>query len=497
MVSSIKNNRSTPTTTPSTPPSSTTPSTTTPSTPDVDAEDLAPASTDVAARRAAIDTVTAGITDEMRGLIVTPAEATAAVAQLKSLPPKDALLALQDLRVQGSLDTLASNVDDSARRDLVTLMISSGFVGSESGRVSGASPGGPVPPTAPTFARQESGLSPTVKTMVRDENLARLDGFGDAFDAYRGDYQQAVRGAKSFEALRTLGPIAEPTMPIHEPGTKSDADHAWAKGASTSPDTQTARILTDTVFRLGGKSPPGTDFVLEGTVKMGLLEVNEKYSEDRSGKVERETTTTASAFVAETGRKTTTTDGKAKTSKEPIAVGVDVKGNKLMVGPGGLDGELDAGGAKGKLKLTADEVVAGGGARELGLEASFKKSVDERGHERTTLKATVEVDGLTATVGLDSDGGMIAGVGVDTDDFEGQLEITTQLASTADYARAFATIEGDVFSNPPPELARGVKWSGLNADEQAAYAFLGWDKQQWEGTQKQSSSLVSARVAGR
>jgi hypothetical protein len=334
------------------------------------------------------------------------------------------------------------------------------------------------------------------RAMLHEENIARLDGFRDAFDAYRDDYQQAVRDAPSFPALRALGPIAEPTIPLREPGTHGDVPHEWAKRAGTAPDVETGRILTDTIYRLNGQSPPGVDLTLEGTVKLAFFEQSEKVTLERSGAVARETKTKFNAHIVEHETKTTTRDGKSATSTE-MAFGVDAKGNKLMAGPGGVELGLEAAGMKAKLKVAEDELVVGGGARDLGLEVSVKESTDDRGHTRTTAKVKGEVEGLTATAGLDSDGGMIVGFGIDSDHLEAQLELTTQLVSQADYARAFAAIDGDVFSNPPPELARGEKWSRLGDDAQAAYAFYGWTRESWDGRLKQGAQLASARVGGR
>ena len=285
-------------------------------------------------------------------------------------------------------------------------------------------------------------------------------------------------------------------MPLREPGTRGEVPREWAKRAGTAPDVETGKILTDTIFRLNGQSPPGVDMTLEGTVKLGFFERSEQATFERSGAVARETKTKVNAHLIEHETKQTERDGRTTTSSE-VAVGLDAKGNKLMVGPGGLDGGLDVAGVKGKVKLGDGEVVVGGGARGMGLEVSVKERTDDRGHARTTAKVKAEIDGVSATVGLDSDGGLSVGVGLDTDTLEAQLEMTTQLMSQADYARAFAAIDGDVFSNPPPELARGMKWSGLSADEAAAYAFYGWNQQSWDGQLKQSSQLASARVVGR
>lgn len=496
MVGGISQKRSSSTTT-----TTSTPTTTPPTTAAVDADagslTTTPADTDLAARRRAIDSAAVAITDKMQDTVVTDGEARDAVAMLQALPPGDARLALETLTNNGALATLADNVDDDSRRALVDVMIASGFVGSEAGRVSGPKTmTGPQPPSPPTFANVDGVYGATTSKMLHDENLARLDGFRDAFADYRGDYQQAVRGAKTFEALRALGPIAEPTMPLREPGTRGDVPHEWAKRAGTAPDVETGKVLTDTIYRLNGQSPPGVDMTLEGTVKLGFFEQSEKRTFERSGAVARETKTKVSAPVGEVETKQTARDGKTSTSTEWM-IGPGTKDNKLVVGPGGLEGELDAGGVKGKLKLAEDEVLVGGGVEGAGLEASIKKSTDSHGHARTTAKVKVEADHVTATAGLDSDGGLIVGVGIDTDHLEAQLEMTTQLTSQADYARAFAAIDGDVFSNPPPELARGMKWASLSADEAAAYAFYGWNQQTWDGQQKQSSQLASARVVGR
>jgi len=496
MVTGIKNTRTAlPTST-----SSTTATATTSAAPGTvdDAPDIGTGAgdTDLAARRRAIDSAAAGITAEMQGTIVTDAEASDAVASLQALPAGDARLALELLAENGALETLADNVDDRSRRALVDVMIASGFVGSEAGRLRGpTTTTGPQPPTPPTFASVDVYGAAT-KAMLHEENLARLDGFRAAFDAYRGDYQQAVRGVKSFEALRALGPIAEPTMPLREPGTRGDVPHAWAKRAGTAPDVETGRVLTDTIYRLNGQSPPGVDMTIEGTVKLGFLEHTDKVTLERSGAVERESKTKVNVHVVEHETKQTTRDGRTTTSSE-VAVGLDAKGNKLMVGPGGLEGELDTGGVKGKLKLGEDEVVVGGGVKGIGLEASVKQARDSHGHARTTATLKVEADHVTATGGLDSDGGLIVGVGIDSDHLEAQLEMTTQLTSQADYARAFAAIDGDVFSNPPPELARGERWSSLSADEAAAYAFYGWTRERWDGRLQQGAQLASARVGGR
>ena len=437
--------------------------------------------TDLAARRRAIDSTAAAITDEMQGTIVTDAEANDAVVALQALPPGDARLALDLLVENGALETLADNVDGGSRRALVDLMIAAGFTGSEAGRLRGpTTTTGPQPPTPPIFASVDGVYGAAARAMLHEENIARLDGFRDAFDAYRADYQQAVRGAPSFPALRALGPIAEPTMPLREPGTHGDVPRAWAQRAGTAPDGETGRILTDTIYRLNGQSPPGVDLTLEGTVKLGFFEQSEKVTLERSGAVARETKTKVSAPIVEHEKKTTTRDGKTASSTE-TAFGLDAKGNKLMAGPGGVELGLDAAGMKGKLKIAEDEFVLGGGARDMGLEVSVKESTDDRGHTRTTAKVKGEVEGLTATAGIDSDGGMIAGLGIDTDHLEAQLELTTQLTSQADYARAFAAIDGDVFSNPPPELAHGERWSSLGDDAQAAYAFYGWTRESWDG----------------
>jgi hypothetical protein len=497
MVGGISQKRS-PSTTTTTPTTTSMPTTTSSDDADVAGLDAGGgAETDLAVRRRAIDSTAAGITDTMNETVVTDGEAGAAVAALQALPPGDARLALELLVENKALETLADNVDDAGRRALVDVMIASGFVGSEAGRISGpATTTGPRPPAPPVFASVDGVFGPTTKAMLHDENLARLDGFRDAFDDYRGDYQKAVRGAQGFEALRALGPIAEPTMPLREPGTRGDVPREWAKRAGTAPDVETGKVLTDTIFRLNGQSPPGVDVTLEGTVKLGFLEQSEKATFERSGAVARETKTKFNAHIVEHETKQTTRDGTTTTSSE-VAVGLDAKGNKLMVGPGGLEGELDAVGVKGKLKVAEDEVVVGGGARGLGLEASVKKSSDSHGRERTTAKVKAEVEGFTATAGLDSDGGMMVGVGLDSEHLEAQLEMTTQLMSQADLARAITSIDGDVFSNPPPELARGVKWSGLGADEQAAYAFYGWNERSWDGRMKASSQLAAARVVGR
>jgi hypothetical protein len=455
-----------------------------------------PAETDLAARRRAIDSAAAAITDEMQGTIVTDAEANDAVVALQALPAGDARLALDLLVENGALETLADNVDGASRRALVDVMIAAGFVHSEAGRLRGPTTTGPQPPTPPTFASVDGVYGAAARAMLHEENIARLDGFRDAFDAYRADYQQAVRDAPSFPALRALGPIAEPTMPLREPGTHGDVPHEWAKRAGTAPDVETGRILTDTIYRLNGQSPPGVDLTLESTVKLGFFEQSEKVTLERSGAVARETKTKFNAHIVEHETKTTTRDGKSATSTE-MAFGVDAKGNKLMAGPGGVELGLDAAGMKGKLKVAEDELVVGGGARDMGLEVSVKESTDDRGHARTTAKVKGEVEGLTATAGIDSDGGMIVGVGIDSDHLEAQLELTTQLVSQADYARAFAAIDGDVFSNPPPELARGEKWSRLGDDAQAAYAFYGWTRESWDGRLKQGAQLASARVGGR
>lgn len=490
MVSGISQKRSPPT-------STTTPTPTTTSVDDVAGLDEGAAGTDLAARRRAIDSTAAAITDEMHDLVVTDSDAGKAVVALQALPPGDARLALELLVENKALETLADNVDDAGRRALVDVMIASGFVASEAGRISGpATTTAPQPPAPPVFANVAGVFGPETAKMLHDENLARLDGFRDAFDAYRGTYHKAVRGAQSFEALRALGPIAEPTMPLREPGTRGDVPRAWAKRAGTAPDVDTGRILTDTIFRLNGQSPPGVDVTLEGTVKLGFVETSEKATFERSGAVARERKTKFNAHIVEHETKQTARDGQTTTSLE-VAVGLDAKGNKLMVGPGGLEAGLDAVGVKSKLKVAEDEAVVGGGARGLGLEASVKKSVDSHGHERTTAKVKGEIDGATATVGLDSDGGMIVGVGIDSEHLEAQLEMTTQLMSQADYARAITGIDGDVFSNPPPELARGVKWSGLGPDEQAAYGFYGWNERSWDGRVKSSSQLAAARVVGR
>jgi hypothetical protein len=481
-------------------PTMTTPSTTPPppSVDHADAESIrSGADADLAARRLAIDSAAAAITDEMQGTIVTDAEASAAVATLQALPPGDARLALDLLMENGALETLAGNVDDDSRRALVDVMIASGFVGSEAGRISGpTTTTGPQPPAPPVFANAAGVYGAETAKMLHEENLARLDGFRDAFDDYRSDYQRAVRGAKSFDALRALGPIAEPTMPLREPGTRGEVPREWAKRAGTAPDVETGKILTDTIFRLNGQSPPGVDMTLKGTVKLGFFERSEQATFERSGAVARETKTKVNVHLIEHETNQAERDGRTTTSAE-VAVGLDAKGNKLMVGPGGLDGGLDVAGVKGKVKLGDGEVVVGGGARGMGLEVSVKERTDDRGHARTTAKVKAEIDGVSATVGLDSDGGLLVGVGLDTDTLEAQLEVTTQLTSQADYARAFAAIDGDVFSNPPPELARGMKWASLSADEAAAYAFYGWNEQSWDGQLKQSSQLAAARVGGR
>ncbi len=464
---------------------------------------------------ASTQAVVADITAEMRGLVITDAEAAHAVQQLKALPASEARAALGSLASSGALDTLTKQVPDGARSDLLGVMIRAGFVGSEKGSVDGTvGRAGPKPPQAPVFGKQSTELSPAVRQMVRDENMSRLDDFREQFNAYRDSYQQAVRGASSFEGLRALGPIAEPNLPMWEPGTHTDSDHDWSRKASLTPDTQTGKVLTDTIFRLNGKSPPGADFLLEGTVKMKLsedVEVEYKGSavESRSGartvdggvkvKVKESVVPGVKAVAHVSGTVTGPTEGGGSV-KEALKGGVEigVTGSSVTVVANAKEVELTikAQGAEVKAKVNNDG--AEGKAKALGFIAggSVKTAVDDRGHSRTTAKATVGVENVTATAGMDSDGGLIAGVGIDTDNVELTMQVTVQLMSTEDFKVAFAQIDGDALSTPP-ELKRGVAWSQLGDDAQAAYTFLGWGKDAWQGEQKKSLSLASARIAGR
>ncbi len=454
---------------------------------------------------------------EMKGMIVTDGEATDAVAQLSALPAAEAKLALQALAKNGALDALAGEVDDDARGALVDVMVRAGFIGSEAGSVGGGNPKDPLLPRAPVLGAQNDDLSRGVSKLVREENLSRLDDFNSAFKDYRDGYQQQMREVRSFEALRALGPIAEPRLPVWEPGTRHrDDDHEWSKRASMSPDVKTGQVVTDTVFRLNGTSPPGVDFVLEATIKGAPSpsvsgELKMSYSEDRSGSttvdVNLKTKAKASVVpgvkgVLQSGGGVTVTDGKVTGKSDPVKkIGVDMStpgggGVTVLANGDEFDFAAKNGGTEAKFKLNRNSVEGEVSADGNKLGASVKTSTDAWGHERTTVKGTVGVEGVTATAGLDSDGGIIAGVGVDNDALEAQLEMTVQLTSAEDYARAFATIEGTPFTRPP-EMERGVKFKSLPESAQAAYAHLGWDEAAWTAAQKSQSALSSARIAGR
>src|SRR5690606_30958980 len=124
-----------------------------------------------------VEAVVSDITAEMKGMIVTDAEARAAVAQLKGLAPKDAKAALAALQQRGALDTLAAEVPDDARSELMNVMIRAGMIGSEHGSVSAPGRTGPTPPQPPVFGAHNADLSPAVSAMVREENLDRLSTF--------------------------------------------------------------------------------------------------------------------------------------------------------------------------------------------------------------------------------------------------------------------------------------------------------------------------------
>lgn len=456
---------------------------------------------------------------------VSDDDAREATAALAKLTPGQARGALEALHKSGALDELAQQVPDDARRQLVDTMIRAGFIGSEAGRVTGGSQA-PAPPKAPVLAAQRSELSPQMREMLRDENLQRLRSFKEAFTEYRADYQKAVRGVGSFEALRALGPIAEPQLPAWEPGTgKSDQDHEWSRLSTFKMDVETGNVITATVFRLNGRKPPGTDFAIEATLKAsfpggaGEAKGSVAHKELRDGSTETEVKVGSKhavptplgpqgVYEQETTYKEVDGEARAPTHKEKLGVssGAGPGGVKVVTDGDNLEvkGNAPAGsvsfshGKKGsELKVDTQEGVSG--------SLSMKTTRDAHGQETTALKGSVGVHGVKGSAGVDSDGGVTLGAGVSKSadvlggKVEGSIdaELTIQLQSVAEYRAAFASIEGTPFSNPPPELARGVRWERLSDDQQAAYAMYGWGKERWLATQKSANLVASARSVGR
>lgn len=474
---------------------------------------------------AAADKVVQLVQGKMGERHVSDDDARAATAALSRLTPGQARAALEELQKSGALDELAQQVPDDARRQLVDTMIRAGFIGSEAGRVLGGSKA-PAPPQAPVLACRKSELSPELSEMLRDENLQRLRAFQEAFTEYRADYQKAVRGVGSFEQLRALGPIAEPQLPAWEPGTgKSDQDHEWSRLASFKMDVETGNVVTATVFRLNGRKPPGTDFAIEATLKAsfpggaGEVKGSVAHKETRDGSTETEVKVgskhavptplgTQGVYEQENTFKEVDGEAQAPTKKEKVGV-------SSGSGPGGVRVVTDGKNLEVKGSAPAGSVAFSHGKKgsELKVDTqegasgslSMRTTRDSHGHETTALKGSVGVHGVKGSAGVDSDGGVTLGAGASRSatvlggKVEGSIdaELTLQLHSVADYRAAFATVEGTPFSNPPPELARGVRWERLSEEQQAAYALYGWGKERWQAAQKSANLVASARSVGR
>lgn len=438
-------------------------------------------------------------------VVTSDGDVANALAAIETLSPGEARATLEALKKDGSLDTLIAESDGANRSRLVDLLIHAGLVGAETGVAGTPGPRGPLPPAPPTLAKNDPALPDNLNALLRDENVARASQYREEFKEYRASYQEAVRGAKDWKEFRALGKITEPALPPWEPGAKhTDTDREWSDLARRAPDKRTAEIVTDKMFVLNGRTPPGTDFTFEGSIEVGIahiieLEAEVEITQKRNGAVEGEASAGATAKLGPGPIHLRVGGGvDAKLEKGEIEaapkgnVGIGL-GEEVSIDKG--DGDIAFETKNMKVEVSKEkglkaEVDAG---VKVGIEADGKKAV-----------VTAGVEGVAAKAGLDKDGGMIAGVEAEAE-FKGELfeaevsvggTVTVQLASRADYEAFVAVIESDPFDTPA-ELARGIKWEKLSPGAQQAYALFGWSAKDWNAAAGGNNAIRAGMIGGR
>jgi hypothetical protein len=205
--------------------------------------------------------------DEMGGMYVSDNDVTTIMNHLATLSPGQQRMALEALRDNGKLDTLCDQCPDNLRGTMCNVLARAGLM-SEKAHPSAPTHGDnkTTPPTVPSLFSVPKGASDAVRKLAMATNTDRASEYRDAFVDYRDAYRQAVRDCPTVAALRQLGNIQEPGLPLANP---AGVDRDYESLATRMPDVKTAEVVTDKLYELNQMSAPGVDLGIAVKVQLG------------------------------------------------------------------------------------------------------------------------------------------------------------------------------------------------------------------------------------
>lgn len=347
---------------------------------------------------------------------------------LAALSPEDYRISLDGLADRGDLDELMGSGEQ--RGAFLKLAEQKGYLHVKPGERPEAR--NPMPPNGPALYYNPPSLPPAMREAVHAENIARQKTYRAEYVEYAAAYQKAILEAPSMSSLRNLG-AREPYNNADQPGVfhGDPLQPRWAREKPDAPSmTPAGSLVTDRVYRLQGKEPPGVSIYADGKVTVAdIVGVSVKYKLDETG---------------------------MHHDKESLS----------LKNPGGAGADFSASGVKASIPL---------GAGSLGLS---EKGVDVKVGKGVSLVVGRSYDGLEHDLGIAiGESGEIFGTKVG---IEGKLTMHTHLASKEEIAMFINPLSVGFFEKQPPEMMAGMSWKQLPENVRSFYADMhGWTEKEW------------------
>jgi hypothetical protein len=194
--------------------------------------------------------------DKLLSGFVTSGNVKEALSTLNTLESRDFGLVMDRLASSGRLKELT---DSGSRSQFLSMAASKGYVGTEART---AQAGKFDPPTPPTLYKMDSRLPLCVNDAIHAESKQQYAAYREAFNAYLGRFDAAVKATKNMKELVAIGKAVEPSSTRELTGDVFGADRYRKDnfGALVSSDGALKAIQAQ-VEKLGGGRQDGSGWL--------------------------------------------------------------------------------------------------------------------------------------------------------------------------------------------------------------------------------------------